>query len=622
MPALIGVLGALLTAWLWLGRGWVPHDEGLLGQAAERTLGGAWPHRNFIDTYTGGQAHWHALSMRVFGVTAMATRWAILPFFAAFLAAFHDISRRLIPPLAALGCTLLAMLLTLPNYPAAMPSWYGLFLAVVAAWFALEGVRARRGGWWLAAGVTAGVSILFKITGLYTVAALGLILFEHERALREADGAATTPWTRPVAAAVTCATLGLALLAIATGFDTTQAVSSGWHFGLPFAVWLSVIAALAWRGGSAATRTSVGTATRHGALLAIGVGLPVVAFALPYAAQGALGALFEGVFVLPMRRMQAAAQPLPCAATIPLALAWLGVLAADTVRQRRVTLGVNGVLLLVLLLALLGPRPETTRWVFTAMRQVLPAAVLVAALQLWRARRPQPELVALTSLALLSSLIQVPFAGPLYALHFAPTVILAVVVLLRAGATPRRGAHAALLVFLLVFTATNLGWPRMPWLRGEDQVVRTQPMGLERAQLEVGWYHARVYGELTQLVRELTQPGEPILAMLDCPEVHLLTGAPNTTPWFYEFLADPEDLTLDAFVERINEHGIRVMVVNEQHRFSGEEPHRIAEQLKRGFDHHRSIAIEHVDPQTGQAASTEFFTVHWRGTAPAGDNAP
>jgi hypothetical protein len=44
-----------------LRRGWVPHDEGILAQAAERVLHGEMPHRDFNDRYTGGMTYVNAV---------------------------------------------------------------------------------------------------------------------------------------------------------------------------------------------------------------------------------------------------------------------------------------------------------------------------------------------------------------------------------------------------------------------------------------------------------------------------------------------------------------------------------------------------------------------------------
>src|SRR5687767_13995952 len=53
------VVGLMVLARLAF-RGWIPHDEGTLGQAATRVLGGEVPHVDFHDTYGGLQAYAHA----------------------------------------------------------------------------------------------------------------------------------------------------------------------------------------------------------------------------------------------------------------------------------------------------------------------------------------------------------------------------------------------------------------------------------------------------------------------------------------------------------------------------------------------------------------------------------
>jgi len=55
-----------------VNRGWVPHDEGLLGQSAERLLAGQLPHRDFDEVYTGGLSYLHALAFEVGGVRLIA----------------------------------------------------------------------------------------------------------------------------------------------------------------------------------------------------------------------------------------------------------------------------------------------------------------------------------------------------------------------------------------------------------------------------------------------------------------------------------------------------------------------------------------------------------------------
>jgi hypothetical protein len=73
---------------LWLGtgayllpfvdRGWIAHDDGMLGQTAERVLAGEIPHRDFDDPYTGGLAYLHAVALKIFGVRLLSLRWLLL----------------------------------------------------------------------------------------------------------------------------------------------------------------------------------------------------------------------------------------------------------------------------------------------------------------------------------------------------------------------------------------------------------------------------------------------------------------------------------------------------------------------------------------------------------------
>ena len=56
-----------------IDRGWVPHDEGLIGHTAERVLAGELPHRDFDDVYTGGLAYINAGAMRAFELTGRLT---------------------------------------------------------------------------------------------------------------------------------------------------------------------------------------------------------------------------------------------------------------------------------------------------------------------------------------------------------------------------------------------------------------------------------------------------------------------------------------------------------------------------------------------------------------------
>jgi len=54
-----------------------PHDEGTLGQAAERVLQREMPHRDFEDPYTGGLSYLDALVFRLLGPNLIGLRFPL-----------------------------------------------------------------------------------------------------------------------------------------------------------------------------------------------------------------------------------------------------------------------------------------------------------------------------------------------------------------------------------------------------------------------------------------------------------------------------------------------------------------------------------------------------------------
>jgi hypothetical protein len=59
----------------------------------------------------------------------MALRWVLFVFFLSWVPAVFAIAREFCAPWPAAGITVLSVLWSVPNYPAAMPSWYCLFFA-------------------------------------------------------------------------------------------------------------------------------------------------------------------------------------------------------------------------------------------------------------------------------------------------------------------------------------------------------------------------------------------------------------------------------------------------------------------------------------------------------------
>ena len=181
---------SLIAGWvlvgIWVGlrlnQGWVPHDDGSFAQSAHRVLQGELPHRDFAELYTGGLTFLNAAVFWIFGENLI---WLRLPLFIVFLASVpcvYYIARRFVPPLGAGLVTVAASAWGFPAYPAAVPSWYVLFLAIGGCAALLRYLEVGRARWLFIAGLLGGMSISIKIVGVYYVlAALCFLTFVDQR---------------------------------------------------------------------------------------------------------------------------------------------------------------------------------------------------------------------------------------------------------------------------------------------------------------------------------------------------------------------------------------------------------------------------------------------------------
>ncbi len=138
--------------------------------------------------YTGGLARFDAVVFRVLGTRLIALRIAMFAVFLLWIPAVYYIATRFAGPVTAAAVTLLCVVWSIPTYPAAMPSWYNLFLATFGTAALIRFTETRQRWWVVAAGVAGGLSVLVKIVGLYYIAA-ALLFFafdEHETATAQA----------------------------------------------------------------------------------------------------------------------------------------------------------------------------------------------------------------------------------------------------------------------------------------------------------------------------------------------------------------------------------------------------------------------------------------------------
>src|SRR6266567_2118700 len=164
-----------------LKRGWVPHDEGAFAQSADRVLHGELPHRDYTEVYTGGLSYLNAFAFRFLGESFATTRIVLFVFFLAWVPAVYWIASKLAPDWVAGGVTLLAVVWSLPNYSAAVPSWYNLFFSTFGLAALLSYLDKRSPRRLFVAGLCGGLSLLAKSTALYYGAAALLFFLFYEQ---------------------------------------------------------------------------------------------------------------------------------------------------------------------------------------------------------------------------------------------------------------------------------------------------------------------------------------------------------------------------------------------------------------------------------------------------------
>ncbi|MGD8322121.1 MAG: hypothetical protein PVJ02_16850 [Gemmatimonadota bacterium] len=578
---------SVLNAVLYLDRGWFPHDLGSVAQPAMRVLAGELPHRDFVDVYTGGLAFLNALVFRLVGPTAMAVRWAVLAVFTLWVPALWYVARRVTKPLMAAVVTLLGAAWTLPMYAEAMPSWYNLFLATFAAAALLRYLEVRTVRWLVLAGMATGVSILFKVVGLYAVAA-GVLALTY---MEVAEAPPRRDWSGGVCDAgyrwlVVAGSLGVVVAVVSL---VSRAMGGGGLFRFAAAAVVPCLV-LAARAGLVAsdfptTRRLRSLAAVVGPFLAGAVGV-VALYLIPWLLSGSLGALYQGVFVLPRRRLVDAIWP-------GLRGGWLGVtLAAAAVvavamaplaaRRLRIWMAAGGALLLAAVLVLSRHSGVyVTAW--QALWWLPPWVALAGGWALLRGTLPdgvqdgspvqRVRLLLVLAFFGMVSLVEVPFAAPVYFFFAAPLLLplaAGVAELGPASQVPtRRYGVLGLLVFLVGFTALRLdpGFIRYLGFR-PDHDRQTEALRLPRAAgLHVTTEDRELYETVVPMVEALAR-GPYIYATPDSPELYFLTGRRNPTRTLFEFLDPHPDGRTERVLSTLDRTGVNVVVINRDPLFS------------------------------------------------------
>lgn len=538
----LSVVGGATSIWTILDRGWVPFDEGTIGQAAGRVLRGGLPHRDFTDPYTGGLAYWHALSMRVFGVSLMAPRYALFIAFVLWLPAVWWLAMRFCGPRWAVAITIIAVWWSLPIYPAAMPTWYLLFFGT---WIvvALERWQASKPDgkvrWLALVGVLCGTAVLVKQTGLYLVAGalLGALSCDQEdwRA-RRGDGEPAGS-TDPVVVFL-LALLGALVLKLTWG-----RIGSGELLNevLPIGGLLSLAVMREWRLTDDRARRWRALLRSVG-IIVVAAAVPVAVFLIPYVLSGSLGALYGDAVGEGIKRISGLHWGMRPALTLVIAV-WpvYAVLALEAFSRDRRALRLLAIAAGAALLwfSIRSVEGYQRLWFFgTSMLPLGIGAVLVAGHRAWRARRSfDPVLLALAGVTAFHALNQFPYAAPNYFAYVAPLAILtAGAATAHFGFLPRLNAAALILagfagVILRLGSVHNVGFYPRWW----DYSHR---LAVPRGGLLVTEYDSSRYTHLLDLVARHRAHGT-VYAGPELPEVYFLSGQRSPGRDSYSLFANP-----------------------------------------------------------------------------------
>lgn len=557
-----------------------PHDEGQFAEGAVRVLRGELPHRDFDEMYSGGVTYYHALMFRIFESSFYTLRAAVVLASLPAIAAMFDLLYRLLGrPFDAGGFTLVAFVVSLGMMHAPHCNVYLANLAIIGLWAAarasLSTSRLEHLLMVACLGLTAGLSLTCKITGLYAVAAGGVaVALVNIRTDRAARG-------QRVGQSIGCliALSGTALIFKLLSASPTLDVML--FFGVPALLTLAGIVVVSRR---LATRGFLDDL----ALFVATAAIPVAIFVAFFASQGAAEDLYRGLIELPQKRVNSRAMLAPPSpATALLGMTFAAAFFPWRVRGAELFRGLG--LLAFAVIAWLASLVEAGGGViderliafYDALRwfPLFASTAFLTGLATKRTGPTQRDVLLALALAFLVffQLHQFPFAQPVYYLYVWPIALVAAAALsthaeqepvasdvvagrsLLAPVTAGRIALFAVAAFFMV----RCGADGVQYeFRDPDD---NQPRGYRTLSgLKVWPEVAARYDGIAEAVARVPKD-RTILAGPDSPEIYFLTGRENPTRLMYDFFAEPDSHPLNS-PERPREIG--AVIINRAPAFS------------------------------------------------------
>jgi hypothetical protein len=587
--ATVLLLSALYAA-KGLMRGWFPWDEGIFGQSAEAVLRGELPHRDYVEIYTGGLSYLNALSFRLFGTNLGSMRYMLFLFFLPWVPAFYYAVRRFVSAPVAGAVTLLAVAWSLPNWPAPMPSWYNLFFATFGLALLLRYIESPKPYLLLAAGLCGGISCVFKVSGLYFIAAaLLFFLFRQQTVLTTKT--VNAPETAIYRIFVTVSVLTYETMVFLVLRNVANSATYV-YFWLPnLAIGAVILFFEFYRSDDRGHSFSL--LFRELTPFAIGVFLPIGAFLIRYALAGDLLQPFRGISGsveehLLFVNSKPSVMKFFLGLSVNLLLGALVFLAGSRVAKAAGILfwvGTPFVLYLARTNLYVDRAVWGTIWPFLAVVVVAGTVLLGywttgASLDLVE----RQKLFLVLSVCATANLIQFPFSAASYYCHVVPFAFLAATALLSYLQSPPRWALSGALCFCFLYIALDVtpGFvPNMGQQCVPDRQIST--LGLPRAgALRVDPKFRPMYDDLSTIIRKHVR-GQYTFAMPSCPEVYFLNGLQDATQKLFQTPYLPSERTR-VVMSALREHDVNLVVLkNNEIPFGATVPSDLRASLEQEF---------------------------------------
>jgi len=566
--------------------GFYPEEEGLYMEMAEQVTRGRLPHLDFRDPSFGGMNFLHALAFRALGHSVLSGRICLLvSATVALLFAIQILYRSItIGPCFAI---ILACVLWGPSaYLVPTPNWYGVFLAMVGAYFLLRYAETQRATWLLPAGLVAGLGLVFHLwSGLLQMvaAALYLCYLTGERPRDRDDPSDGAPLVCLVKVALITVAIGVLVLAIArhSGERNLVYFASG---PVLLGVCLLLLEA------SFPGRRCELMALLKGLALYLAAGaVAVAAFLLPfYVREGteALAAVWDGAVIEALRASGSGAGKMPgLQSVIALVPLNLFVLLLYLLHREKAPRWAIFMLIATTAAGLfylsLSPGAQSYRLTWAMLRLLLPEAVLIGVVLLTLARlgrlnwsaEHRKRLALVVSMAACLNLLQFPACSGSSFLYAFPFLMLLLGVLLSpvvcaedrkmglVSAWLFRSAALLWLVFAIVFSwAYVIGADAHAFADNWIPKLCEKRIRLERAPVLASQELRRVYEGVARVINTCSpDPTRPIMAFPECQAILFLTGRENAFHT-YSFPRDDERSLWESIMNAVEQRHARVLV--------------------------------------------------------------